>query len=154
VPRTSRSPPPSPLRAGGLAAEIVAKRATGGLLHSPERVAMMQRVLELDESYFYGGAHLFFATIYSSRPKMLGGDIEKSRQHFERCFEFAQEKFLLPYVYYARYYATRTFDAELFISTLNKIIATPDDILPEQRLPNAIAKQKASILLKKSEEFF
>jgi hypothetical protein len=127
---------------------------TDALADLPRVQLMMQRVLELDESYFYGGAHLFFATIYSSRPKMLGGDIEKSRQHFDRCFKFCQEKFLLPYVYYARYYATRTFDAELFTSTLNKIIAAPDDILPEQRLPNAIAKQKASILLQKSEELF
>ncbi|HEX9971971.1 MAG TPA: TRAP transporter TatT component family protein [bacterium] len=127
---------------------------TDTLADLPRVQLIMQRVLELDESYFYGGAHLFFATIYSSRPKILGGDIEKSRQHFERCFEFCQEKFLLPYVYYARYYATRTFDAEVFTSTLSKILAAPDDILPEQRLPNAIAKQKAIILLRKSEELF
>ncbi|MCI0495663.1 TRAP transporter TatT component family protein [candidate division KSB1 bacterium] len=127
---------------------------TDALADLPRVQLMMQRVLELNESYFFGGAHLFFATIYASRPKILGGDMEKSKQHFDRCFEFCQEKFLLPYVYYARYYATRAFDAELFASTLNKILAASDDILPEQRLPNAIAKQKASILLQKSEAFF
>ena len=127
---------------------------TDALADLPRAQLMMQRVLELDESYFYGGAHLFFATIYSARSKLLGGDIEKSKQHFDRCFEFCQEKFLLPYVYYARYYAIRTFDEELFAKTLNKVIETPDNVLPAQRLPNAIAKQKASILLQKSEEFF
>jgi len=127
---------------------------TDALADLPRTQLMMQRVLELDESYFFGGAHLFFATIYASRPRILGGDLEKARQHFERCFEFSQEKFLLPYLYYARYYATRNMDEELFKSTLNKIIATPDDILPEQRLPNAIAKQKAGILLQQFDELF
>lgn len=127
---------------------------TDALADLPKVQLMMQRVLKLDESYFYGGAHLFFATIYASRPKILGGDIEKSKQHFDRCFAYCQEKFLLPYVYYARYYATRAFDEELFSRTLSKVIETSDDILPAQRLPNAIAKQKAKRLLLQAEEFF
>jgi hypothetical protein len=127
---------------------------TDALADLPRAQLMMQRVLELEESYFYGGAHLFFATIYASRPRLLGGDMEKAQLHFSRCFEFSQNKFLLPYVYYARYYATRAFDTELFTNTLNKILATPDDILPEQRLPNAIAKHKARSLLQQSDELF
>ncbi|MDZ7375064.1 MAG: TRAP transporter TatT component family protein [candidate division KSB1 bacterium] len=127
---------------------------TDALADLPRVQLMMQRVIELDEGYFFGGAHLFFATIYASRPKLLGGDADKAQHHFSRCFEFAQEKFLLPYVYYARYYAPRTFDTELFTNTLQKVLATPDDILPEQRLPNAIAKRKASDLLQKIDELF
>jgi len=120
----------------------------------PKVQAIMQRVLKLDESYFYGGAHLFFGTIYAMRPPLLGGNIEKARGHFDRCFEFSRGEFLLPYVYYARYYATRTFDKKLFTKTLSKVLQTPVDILPEQRLPNAIAKQKAERLLKRIEDFF
>ncbi len=127
---------------------------TDALADLPRVQLMMQRVLELDEGYFFGGAHLFFATIYASRPRLLGGDLDKARHHFSRCFEFAQDKFLLPYVYYARYYAPRTFDTELFTNTLQKVLATPDDILPEQRLPNAIAKRKASDLLQRIDELF
>ena len=115
---------------------------------------IMGRVLELDESYFYGGAHLFFATIYAVRPPILGGDIKKSEYHFNKCFEFSQEKFLLPYIYYARYFATRAFDEQLFTKTLTTVLKTPDDILPSQRLPNAIAKQKAKRLLNQKEELF
>ncbi len=120
----------------------------------PKVQSIMQRVLELDESYFFGGVHLFFGTIYAVRPPLLGGNIEKARQHFDRCFEFCQEKFLLPYVYYARFYATRTLDEELFSNTLSKVLRTPDDVLAEQRLPNAIAKQKAKRLLEQIEQFF
>ena len=57
--------------------------------------AMMNRVLELDESFFFGSAHLFFGSINASLPKMLGGDPEKARKHFERCIELTNGKFLM-----------------------------------------------------------
>lgn len=120
----------------------------------PRVQALMGRVLELDESYFFGGAHLFFATIYAVRPPLLGGNIEKSKYHFDRCFEFSRDKFLLPYIYYARFYTTRTFDEKLFTKTLSKVLETPDDILPDQRLPNVIAKNKAKRLLSQKDDFF
>lgn len=124
------------------------------LVELPKAQTLMQRVLQLDESYFFGGAHLFFGTIYSARPPLLGGNMEKAKYHFDKCFAFADNKFLLPYVYFARYYATREFDQELFENTLNKVLETPDDILSDQNLPNAIAKNKARRLLTQVEDFF
>ena len=120
----------------------------------PRVQIIMARVLQLDESYFYGGAHLFFGTIYAVRPPLLGGNIKKAKQHFDRCFEFSQKKFLLPYVFYAQYFLVRQMDQELFIQTLKKVLGTPGNILPGQELPNAIAKNKAKILLKNVDEFF
>ncbi len=120
----------------------------------PRVQMLMERVIALNENYFFGGAHLFFGTIYAARPPILGGDIEKSKYHFDKCFERANHKFLLPYVYFARFYATRQFDQELYIRILDEVIQTPDDILVDQRLPNAIAKQKAKLLLERVEEFF
>ena len=127
---------------------------TDALADLPKVQLIMKRVLELDESYFYGGAHLFFATISAVRPAILGGDIKKSKLHFDQCFKFADEKFLLPYVYYAKYYLVRMFDEELFKATLTKVIQTDDDILIEQKLPNAIAKEKAKMLLEQMEDIF
>ncbi|MBN1349066.1 TRAP transporter TatT component family protein [candidate division KSB1 bacterium] len=119
----------------------------GALIDLPKVQAMMQRVLELDERYFFGGAHLFFGIIYSFKPVMLGGDPEKARQHFEACLEICDGKFLLPYTYYAKFYAVNTLDQDLFRRLLEKVQSTPIDILPEQRLPNAIAKMKAKKLM-------
>ena len=127
---------------------------TQALADLPRVQLLMQRVIELDETYFYGGAHLFFGTIYAARPPLLGGDPEKAKFHFTKCFEQADNKFLLPYVYYAKFYVTREFDEELFRETLGKVINTPGDILLEQTLPNAIAKQKARRLLEQIEDFF
>jgi len=124
------------------------------LIDLPRVQLLMNRIIELDESFYFGSAHLFFATIYSVRPPILGGDLKKAEHHFESCFHFSQEKFLLPYVYYAKYYLTRQFDEELFNSTLTKVLETPGNVLPGQQLPNAIAKQKAGRLLEMGGDFF
>jgi len=126
----------------------------GALVDLPRVQLLMSRVIELDESYYFGSAHLFFATLYAVRPPILGGDLKKSGHHFDRCFKYADEKFLLPYAYYAKYFLTRQFDQEQFRNTLNTVLETPEDILPGQQLPNAIAKKKAKQLLEREAEFF
>jgi ABC-type enterobactin transport system permease subunit len=45
-------------------------------------------------------------------------------------------------------------DQELFESLLGKVEETSVDILPEARLPNAVAKKKAAALLARSGELF
>jgi len=124
------------------------------LVELPKVQVIMQRVLELDESYFFGGAHLFFGTILAAKPPLLGGNPQKARQHFDRCLEFSNGKFLLPYVYYAEHYAVRTMNQELFQQLLQTVVSTDIDVLPEQRLPNAIAKKKAQLLLSAEAELF
>lgn len=124
------------------------------LIDLPRVQLLMNRVIELDESYYFGSAHLFFATIYSVRPPILGGDLKKAEQHFEACFKFSDKKFLLPYVFYAKYYLTRQFEEEQFKSTLETVLESRENILPGQQLPNAISKQKAKRLLEMGEEFF
>lgn len=116
--------------------------------------AMMQRVLELDETYYYGSVHLFFGTIYGSRSRMLGGDPEKAKEHFDRAIEISKGTFLIAYVYKARFYAIPMFEEDLFKELLQKVIDAPGDILPEQRLVNEVAKKKARELLSTMDEIF
>jgi hypothetical protein len=120
----------------------------------PKVEAMMKFVVEKDSSYYYGGAHFFLATLYGSRPNMLGGDTSGSRDHFERCLKINQGKFLMTYVYYARSYAVQTQNRELFEQCLTTVDSASLDLLPEARLSNAIAKRKARILRTKADELF
>jgi len=124
------------------------------LVELPKVESIMRRVLELDETYYYGGAHMFFGTAYGFRPPMLGGNLEKAREHFEKAREIADGKFLLNYVYKARYYAIPVQDRTLFEGILQKVILAPPDILPEQRLVNEIAKLKAKKMLSQVDEYF
>lgn len=114
--------------------------------------AMMERVLQLDEGFFFGSAHLFWGSTYGSIPKMLGGDPEKAKDHFDRALEISEGKFLMAQVYYARYYAVTTLNEELFTELLNDVLKAPENILPGFELLTSLAKHKAGELLAKKEE--
>jgi hypothetical protein len=115
---------------------------------------MMQRVLEIDEGFYYGGPHLFMGIWLASRPKIAGGDLKKAQGHFLKALDLGQGKFLMAYVYYANYFARQALDKDLFISTLQKVLETPADISPELTLLNTVAKEKAKELLTHVEEYF
>ncbi len=85
---------------------------------------------------------------------MLGGDPEKARQYFENNLKTTEGKFLLTYIYYARFYAAKTLNEELFDELLAKVEETPADVLPGYQLLNMIAKKKASYLKLYKEEWF
>jgi hypothetical protein len=114
--------------------------------------AMMQRVLELDEPFFFGAAHLFFGAMNASMPKMLGGDPEKAKEHFDRSLEISDGKFLIAKVYLARYYAVSKLDEELFDKTLTEVLNAPEDILPGYELLTSVAKDKAKKLMDRKED--
>jgi hypothetical protein len=120
----------------------------------PRAEALMRRALVLDETYHYGGPHLFMGVLYASRPQVAGGSLELSRQHFLKAIEIGQGKFLMTHVYYADTYARKVLDRELFVSTLKNVLDTPADVVPELTLMNSVARKKAEALLKKADEFF
>lgn len=115
---------------------------------------MMQRVLEIDEQFYYGGAHLFMGIWFASRPKIAGGDLKRAQNHFLKAIHFSHEKFLLAHVYYANYYGRQARDKDLFISNLETVLKTPVDISPDLTLLNAVAKKKAKELFDRIEEYF
>ncbi len=116
--------------------------------------AMMQRVLELDEGFFFGSAHLFFGSILGSIPRMLGGDPEKANEHFRRAVQLSEGKFLMAYVYQARYYAATTLNDSLFDQYLNRVLQAQVDILPGYQLMTVVAKQKARRLMEMKSDLF
>lgn len=120
----------------------------------PKVEALMNRVLEIDSTYYHGSALLFFGGIWGTKPKMLGGDPEKAKQYFDKNLEITKGNFLLTYVYYAKYYAAKTLQEDLFKKFLNIVKETPEDVLPGEQFLNAIAKKKADFLLSKSEDIF
>jgi len=124
------------------------------LVDIPKVESIMRRVMELDETYYYGGVHLFFGISYGSRSRILGGNLEKARAHFDMAEKISKGNFLIDYYYQAKYYAMPIQDRSLFESLLQKVITSPPDLLPEQRLVNEVAKVKAKNLLYKIDEYF
>ena len=124
------------------------------LAELPRVELMMQRVLELDEGFNYGSPHLFMGILFASRPKLAGGDLKKSQEHFLKAIDIGEGKFLMAYVYYANFYARQALDKDLFISTLQKVQETPANILPDLTLLNTVAKKQAKELMSRVEEYF
>jgi hypothetical protein len=114
---------------------------------------IMLRVVELDESYYYGGAHIFLGAYYGSRPQMFGGNPEVSRQHFERALALNDRLFLLTHVAYAETYARTMFDRELYLELLTEVIEQPlaDSDMASS---NKVAKVKAEKLIVQIDDFF
>jgi len=127
---------------------------TDALADLPKVEAMMNFVLKYDETFFYGGSHLFFGTILSSLPAMFGGDTASARVHFEKAVQASEGKFLMVYYYYAKSYAVMTQNKDMFETFLHKVIDAPENLLPEQNLANEIAKVKAAELLKHESDYF
>ena len=120
----------------------------------PRVEMMMKKVLELDEAFYYGGAHIFMGVLDASRPRVAGGDLDRARDHFLKAIELCDRKFLMARVYYADYYAKKAFDRELFISILEKVLEIPADITPELTLLNSVAHTKAKEMLDQVDEYF
>jgi hypothetical protein len=116
--------------------------------------AVLQKALALDESYHYAGPHLLLGAFYGGRSKMLGGNPDKARGHFDKCLELTQHKFLMAKVIYAKTYAVQMQDLGLFKKLLGEVRDAPADTLPEQQLANAVAKRKAQKLLESADDLF
>jgi tetratricopeptide (TPR) repeat protein len=120
----------------------------------PKVQRLVERVLELDERFYYGGPHLFMGVLLTIRPPAYGGKPEEAREHFEKAIRISGGKFLMDYVMYAKQYARLTYDRELHDTLLKKVLETPADIEPELTLINTVAKKKALELLNSADEYF
>jgi hypothetical protein len=124
------------------------------LIELPKVQVLMQRVYDMDETYFHGSPHLFFGSVWGTKPRMMGGDPDKAKEHFEKNLQITEGKFLMTYVYYAKYYAAKTLDEDLFDEFIVKIENTQADVLPGYQFLNMIAKKKAKYLKELRDEWF
>jgi len=120
----------------------------------PRLEKLMNKVHDLNPAFHYAGPHLFLGAFYGGRSKMLGGNPEKSRHHFEKALDLTENKYLLVQLFFAKTYAVQNQDRELFESQLQAVLQAPHDLLPEQRLANQVARKKAAKLLGQIDELF
>lgn len=124
------------------------------LMDLPKVIDMLERVIELDERFYFGSAHAALGAYYASLPKMFGDKTAIAKQHFDKAFEISGGKFLFMYYLYAKFYAYQIQDRDLFVKTLEMIMATPSDKYPEMAFANEVAKRKAKFLLDNVDTYF
>ncbi|MEW5951420.1 MAG: hypothetical protein GX447_08535 [Elusimicrobia bacterium] len=103
-------------------------------------------------NYFYNSVYAILGSVYASKPKIMGGDINKSAFFFEKSFEKGGDSFLLNKYMYAKTYAVSSQNEDLFIKTLQSILDAP--ITEQTAFFDAVAKQKSAVLMEKKNEYF
>jgi tetratricopeptide (TPR) repeat protein len=115
--------------------------------------AVMTRVLELDPQFFHGAADRYFGAFYAVAPGFAGGDMDKSKEHFEKSLQIAPN-YAATKVNMAELYAVKKQDRELFDRLLNEVLALPDDAIPGLEPETRIEKDKANELKGKAADLF
>ena len=115
---------------------------------------MMRRVLELDETFYFGSAHLFYAVYYGDRSPAIGGDPEKAKESIDKVDKLNDGKFLMSKFYLARYYAYPKQDVKLYKQALQEVIDAPEDIYPGEEAATALAKSRAKRWLAQADMLF
>jgi len=113
----------------------------------------MRRAIELDDAYFYGGAHLVLFTYYAARSPLMGGNPALALEHYRSLKQMHGDAFLLTDLYYARYYLYHRQDREEFMDVLNRLLSEPDNV-EKFRLFNQVAKDRARIYLAATDRLF
>lgn len=111
---------------------------------------IMERLLEIDETYEGGSIHLFFGAYNALKPAMFGGRPDLSKEHFEKALVLSKRQFLITQTTYAQTYARGVFDQELHDTLLNEVLSFSLSDAPEFALSNQIAKKRAQKLLEEN----
>ena len=119
----------------------------------PKVKALMARVVELDETYSHGEAHLYLGVFDTLLPPALGGKPEEGRVHFERAIQLSAGRDLMAKVEYARRYARITYDRELHDRLLHEVLDA-DATEPGLTLSNVLAQRQAKELLASADSYF
>ncbi|MBN2715089.1 MAG: hypothetical protein JXX14_04490 [Deltaproteobacteria bacterium] len=120
----------------------------------PKVQAMANRIIELDERYYYGGAHLILMVYNGVLGPAMGGNPKMTKQAYYKAWRISGRKFLMTKYLFARYYCLQTQNRWYFEKLLNEIIDAPDNLLESQSLANALAKEKAARLLAQVDDLF
>ncbi|WP_291465571.1 TRAP transporter TatT component family protein [Desulfobacula sp.] len=114
---------------------------------------IMQRVIELDETYRDGAAYLYLGTLATLLPPALGGKPELGKQYFEKAVKLSRGKNLMVKVLYAKLYAKMIFDRKLHDQLLKDVIAA-DPYVSGYTLINIQAQIQARELIDGADDYF
>jgi len=114
----------------------------------------LKRVMEINPEYFYGSPYIINGSMLAAMPKILGGDAAKANEFFTKALAASNGKFFLAQYYYAKYYAVRVQNKELFLNLIDEVEKAPADQLKEACLINSAIKEKMRSLKEMADELF
>lgn len=116
--------------------------------------ACLNRILEIKPDYYYGVPYILMGSILAAMPGPLGGDEKQARKYFEKSLKITDGHFFLAHYYFARYYAVRAQDKELFFKLIKEVEQKSANELKDACLINSVMKEKMTHLKEISEDLF
>ncbi len=111
-----------------------------------------KKLYSINPDYFYNSLDSILGCVYAVKPKIIGGNLTKAREHFERAIT-GGEKLLMNKLLYAKIYTTITVDEKLFDRLIEEIL-NYENKDEELSFFNEVAKLKARKLKEKKDEIF
>ena len=112
--------------------------------------AFVARSIELDPDYYNAAGYTFMGVATSSE---MAADMDEAKAWFEKALAATERRALQTQVNMARYYAVKTGDRDLFDKLLEEVMDA-NDPLPEARLANTMARERASMYIENADQLF
>ena len=133
------------------AAISLSKDDTDLIADIPIAEALIDRALELDESFESGAIHVFLITYEMSRQGGTGEPAARARHHFERAMALTNGELAQPIVSLAEVVAVPEQNREEFEALLHRALAIDPDERPEWRMNNLVSQRRARWLLERTD---
>lgn len=112
--------------------------------------AFVERSIELDPDYYNAAGYTFMGVATASE---MAADLDQAKAYFERALDRTERRALMAQVNMARHYAVKTGDRELFNTLLAEVMDAHDP-LPEARLANCMARERAALYIENADQLF
>jgi predicted anti-sigma-YlaC factor YlaD len=120
----------------------------------PQFEALMDRALQLDESFQQGAIHTFFIGFEMSSPTRQGEKAARAKEHFDRAVVLSKGRSAGPYVSYAEAVMAPAQKRAEFEALLRAALRVDVNAEPEKRLQNLIFKRRAKWLQSRADKLF
>jgi predicted anti-sigma-YlaC factor YlaD len=120
----------------------------------PLMEALIDRALELDESWDKGAIHTFLISYELVRAQRSGDPVARARAHFERAIALSQGKQAAPYVALAESVAVKQQNRAEFERLLKQALSVDVEAERSSRLANVVMQQRARWLLSRTDRLF
>lgn len=112
--------------------------------------AFVARSIELDPDYYNAAGYTFMGVAIASE---MAGDMDESKVYFEKALASTERRALQAQVNMARHWAVKQGDRELFDKLLQEVMDAQDP-LPEARLANRMARERAAMYIDNADQLF
>ena len=116
----------------------------------PYAKAFVVRSIELDPNYYNAAGYTFMGVATASE---MASDMDLAKVYFEKALARTERRALQAQVNMARHYAVKTGDRELFDKLLTEVLDAHDP-LPEARLANTMARERATLYVDNADQLF